>query len=266
MTDHQVVLGDCLDPVTGLASLPDKSVDHVICDPPYEAEAHTLQRRIKRDAGASGYGGTDQRVSVVEPLDFAPITAEVRASVARELARVCRGWVIVFCQAEAVAAWRLDLDSAGARWRRPMVWVKPDGQPCLAGDRPGIGYESMATAWAGDGRSKWNGGGKLGVYSCVKSTANGNEHPTQKPLALMESLVRDFTDPGELVCDPFAGSGTTGVACKRLGRRFIGWEREPKYHAIAEKRIAAAREQLGLFREKAPREKQAALSLPPEAE
>lgn len=44
--------------------------------------------------------------------------------------------------------------------------------------------------------------------------------------------------------DPFAGSGTTGVACKRLGRGFIGWERDPKYHAIAERRIREAREQL----------------------
>jgi site-specific DNA-methyltransferase (adenine-specific) len=63
----------------------------------------------------------------------------------------------------------------------------------------------------------------------------------------MEALVSDFTDPGELVCDPFAGSGTTGVACIRLGRRFIGWERDPKYFAVAVKRLRAAREQLGLF-------------------
>jgi len=68
-----------------------------------------------------------------------------------------------------------------------------------------------------------------------------------KPPALMESLVRDFTDPGELICDPFAGSGTTGVACLRLGRRFIGWERDPKYHAVAVKRLRAAREQLRFF-------------------
>lgn len=258
MTDHRVICSDCLGP-EGLAALADKSVDHVICDPPYEAEAHTLQRRIKRDAGVSGYGGTDQRVTAVEPLDFAPITSEARTTVARELVRVCRGWVVVFCQAEAVFVWRRELEAAGAKWRRPMVWVKPDGQPCLTGDRPGMGYESMAAAWAGGGRSEWNGGGKLGVYSFVKSTANGNEHPTQKPLPLMESLVRDFTDPGDLVLDPFAGSGTTGVACKRLGRRFIGYERDPKYHAIAVKRIDGTREQRQLFAERVPEPKQVAL-------
>jgi site-specific DNA-methyltransferase (adenine-specific) len=63
----------------------------------------------------------------------------------------------------------------------------------------------------------------------------------------MESLVRDFTDPGELVCDPFAGSGTTGVACLRLGRRFVGWEKDERYFRVAVKRLTAAREQLRLF-------------------
>ena len=72
-------------------------------------------------------------------------------------------------------------------------------------------------------------------------------HTTQKPLDLLEALGADFTDPGELVLDPFAGSGTTGVACRRLGRRFIGWERDAKYAAIAEKRIAGTREQLRFF-------------------
>jgi site-specific DNA-methyltransferase (adenine-specific) len=71
-------------------------------------------------------------------------------------------------------------------------------------------------------------------------------HTTQKPLALMEALIRDFTDHGELICDPFAGSGTTGVAALRMGRRFIGWEKDPRYHAIAMKRLSAAREQLEL--------------------
>jgi DNA modification methylase len=69
-------------------------------------------------------------------------------------------------------------------------------------------------------------------------------HQTQKPLALMEILVRLFSDPGELILDPFAGSGTTGVAAVRLGRRFIGWEMSPEYAEIARRRLAVAREQL----------------------
>ena len=249
MSDHRVILGDCLDPVTGLASLPDKSVDHVICDPPYGEEAHTKQRRTK--------SGTEMApIMDFASLDFA----------SREFARIARRWVVVFCQVEQVHDWSTRLRHHGLEYVRTAVWVKPDGQPQYTGDRPGMGYESLVIAHP-PGRKRWNGGGRHGVWVENKigpEDIDRTGHQTQKPLRLMESLVRDFTDSGELICDPFAGSGTTGVACKRLGRRFLGWEREPKYHAIAEKRIAAAREQLGLFREKAPREKQAALSLPEE--
>ena len=85
---HVVHLGDCLDPVSGLASLPDRSVDHVITDPPYEAEAHTKQRRVKRSAG----------VMKAEPLSFHPTTDDQRVAVAAHFGRVARRWVVVFCQ------------------------------------------------------------------------------------------------------------------------------------------------------------------------
>ena len=69
-------------------------------------------------------------------------------------------------------------------------------------------------------------------------------HQTQKPLALMEILVRLFSERGELILDPFAGSGTTGVAAIRLGRRFVGWEMNSAYAEMARRRLATAREQL----------------------
>lgn len=75
----------------------------------------------------------------------------------------------------------------------------------------------------------------------------------------MEALVRDFTDPGETVLDPFAGSGSTGVACRKLGRAFVGWERDPKYAAIARRRIEETREQLDLEMVRAPKPKQTSL-------
>lgn len=65
-------------------------------------------------------------------------------------------------------------------------------------------------------------------------------HPTQKPVALMEYLIRTYTNEGELVLDNTMGSGTTGVACVNTNRRFIGIERDDKYFAIAEKRISDA--------------------------
>src|SRR5690606_7780841 len=72
-------------------------------------------------------------------------------------------------------------------------------------------------------------------------------HPTQKPVALMEDLVKTYTNPGDTVLDFTMGSGSTGVACMNLGRRFIGIEREPKYFDIARRRIEDAQRQRGLI-------------------
>jgi site-specific DNA-methyltransferase (adenine-specific) len=70
------------------------------------------------------------------------------------------------------------------------------------------------------------------------------EHPTQKPVALYEYLIKTYTNPGDTVLDFCMGSGTTGVACVKTGRNFIGIEKEAKYFAIAEKRIAEAQQQM----------------------
>ncbi|MFP4352593.1 MAG: DNA-methyltransferase [Puniceicoccaceae bacterium] len=66
-------------------------------------------------------------------------------------------------------------------------------------------------------------------------------HPTQKPLALIDKLVRSSSRPGDLVLDPFLGSGTTAVACERTGRRWVGIEKDPAYLAMARERILAGR-------------------------
>lgn len=233
-----LVLGDCL---PFLRSLPDKSVDHVICDPPYEAEAHTKGRRIHNPRTGE---------CRMAPLTFDAMTSEGRASVAAEMARAASRWLVVFCQIEAAHLWRSALEAGGARYVRTMVWVKPNGQPQLTGDRPGVGFETMVVAYGSPGRLRWNGGGKRGwLQHSVDANFSRQPrlHETQKPLPLIEELVRDFTDPGETILDPFAGSGTTGVAAIRLGRRFIGCELSPKYHAVATKRLSQAREQLRMF-------------------
>ena len=72
-------------------------------------------------------------------------------------------------------------------------------------------------------------------------------HATQKPLALLQALVRDFTQPGDLVLDPFMGSGTTGVACLAEHRRFVGIERDPATFAQACDRLVQAARQGSLF-------------------
>ena len=71
-----------------------------------------------------------------------------------------------------------------------------------------------------------------------------DNHPTQKPVALYEYLIRTYTNPGDTVLDFCFGSGTTGVACVKTGRDFIGIEKESNYFAVAEKRITETQQQI----------------------
>jgi DNA modification methylase len=230
--------GDCREVLPLLSS-----VDHVITDPPYEAEAHTKARRIF-DGTSPGkpvdtWVGSD-RIERVEALPFAAMDDETRETTSREMARLARRWVLVFCQAEAAHLWEFALVNGGLNKKRWCVWVKPDAQPQFTGDRPGVGYETIVACHAA-GRSSWNGGGRVGVFTHVKNVTGSRfkaPHPTTKPDALMAELIALFTDPGDVVLDPFAGSGSTGVSAKRLGRRCILIEREEKYCAIAAKRLA----------------------------
>lgn len=253
--DCELYLGDCLEI---LPTLP--VVDHVITDPPFEAEAHTLQRR------ALGRGKEDGRRDIENAaLPFAAIDPQTRADVSALICAIADKWALVFCQAEAVATWRASLEQGGAKWRRAMVWVKPDGMPQFSGDRPGMGYESIAAAWCGTGPSRWNGGGKHGVYVFPKHDAKcghggmANEHPTQKPVSVMSALVNDFTQRGETILDPFGGSGTTGVAAVTLGRLFVGIERNEKYFDLMCRRIEQAHKQRQLFEPEPTPPKQEAL-------
>lgn len=228
----RLFLGDCREILPTL-----EPVDHVITDPPYEAEAHTLQRRVK-PAGWRAVGGA---VTEADPLGFGPITSSDRAYAMSAFSALSRRWVLVFCQIEGAPLWRASGELADLVYKRTCIWVKPDGMPQLTGDRPGMGYEAFL-AMHKPGRSRWNAGGRHGVYVVPKGadgSGEKNSHPTQKPVQIMVELVRDFTDEGETILDPFAGSGTTGVAAKLNGRKCILIERSEQYCEVAAKRLQA---------------------------
>jgi len=221
--------------------LPLLSVDHVISDPPYEAVMQNKWGVLSRNAPSSHVRH--------EELGFDAID-DIREAVAQGIFSACSGWAILFCMAEGVRAWRDCIEATGAKYKRAMVWVKPDAMPQFNGQGPSVGHEMMVAAWYGKGHSSWNGGGKPGVFTYNKNTV-GSEHPTQKPLPLMKRLVELFTNEGQTILDPFMGSGTTGVAAVQMGRDFIGIEREEKYFDIACKRIEDAQRQGDLFVEAA---------------
>lgn len=87
--------------------------------------------------------------------------------------------------------------------------------------------------------------GSLGIKKIIPSS---EQHPTQKPVALFEHFIRLHTKPGDLVVDPFCGSGSSGVAAKRLGRRWIGCDTDSQWTEMAKERIDATTPPLeGIF-------------------
>lgn len=207
-------------------------IDVVITDPPYgdnDTHAGHLGDVTLRNGKQAG-----------QSLGFAGISCDECVELARHWCEIAQRWVVFTCEWKYAHA----LDAAGLLVRLG-IWRKPDGAPQFTGDRPGTGWEAVAICHR-KGKKRWNGGGKPAVWR-TNIEKNGNEHPTQKPVTLLSELVAAFSDPGETVLDPFMGSGTTGVACVGLGRRFIGVEINPKHFDTACRRISAAQAQGRLF-------------------
>lgn len=221
--------GDCLEILPQL-----EGVDHVITDPPYAEETHE---------GARTDGPKGEGTAIL--IDFAPFTeADVRH--AFTLVRVNR-WAVSFMDWRHVAALER-CPPHGLRFVRFGVWYKPNGTPQFTGDRPSTGWEALAIMHAADKPLSWNGGGRHGVF--IEPKVN-TEHPTGKPITLVKQLVELFTDPGDLILDPFSGSGTTAVAAYQLGRRCIAIEKEEKWCEVAAKRLEGCTPPLPIFREQA---------------
>ena len=125
-----------------------------------------------------------------------------------------------------------------------LSWRKPDAPPSMA---------HIELAWTNRDMNA-----KQIDHSIAATNAERIGHPTQKPVRVMEWSLA-FCPGVETVCDPFMGSGTTGVACARMGLSFTGIEREPKYFDLACKRIEDAQRQIDMFIAPARKEEQAAL-------
>jgi site-specific DNA-methyltransferase (adenine-specific) len=240
-------LGDCREILPTIGK-----VDAVVTDPPFEKEAHTPVRRTQKSI----------RSGESDALNFDAITEDMRSFLPSWAGENCDGWLLAFCQVEAVAAWRDAMEAADLKYKRGMAWVKPDSSPQFNGQGPAQGYECIASAWCGQGISRWNAGGKRGVYTHnTNGPGRHGVHPTEKPVSLMSEIVADFVEFGGTVLDPFMGSGTTGVACVRTGRSFVGVELDPAYFDIACRRISDELKRPRLDLTPAPKQVQEALGL-----
>jgi modification methylase len=247
----RILIGDC---IAEMAKLPADSVDLVFADPPYNLQ---LQGDLKRP--------DDSRV---DPVDddwdkFASFSAYDDFTRAWLLAcrRVMKPsatlWVIgSYHNIFRVGAILQDLHF----WiLNDVVWRKSNPMPNFRGRRFTNAHETLIWAARESGgkgytfnyealkagnddvqmRSDWT----IALCTGEERLKNGNGkklHPTQKPEALLARVILSSSRPDDLLLDPFCGTGTTGAVAKRLGRRFVGIEREASYADAARKRMAAA--------------------------
>jgi site-specific DNA-methyltransferase (adenine-specific) len=233
-----VVHGDCRDV---LAELSDGSVDHVITDPPYSAHTHG---NMRGNRGADGIVGRD--------CGFKHLSAATRRAIAHHACRIATGWIATFSDWESISWWRISINAAGGSYRRAIPWVRWSS-PQFNGQAPPSGSEAVIIAKPISRARRWLNGSRTHYDNKCLRWHNKLGHETEKPEGLMEAILLDCTAPGDLVCDPFCGSSTTGAACLRLGRRYIGIEQQSRYVDLSIDRLRAVEQGVPLRAMSAPR-------------
>ncbi len=244
----QILQGDCLDV---LDSFPAASVDLVFADPPYNLQLQQDLYRPNRTRVDAVDDAWDQFDSFQAYDDF---SSRWLTACRRVLKNDGAIWVIgTYHNIFRLGAILQDI---GYWILNSVVWVKTNPMPNFRGVRFTNAHETLIWASVRKGarytfnhyamknlnddlqmRSDWI------IPICtgeerIKGPGGRKAHSTQKPEALLYRVLMASTRPGDVVLDPFFGSGTTGAVAKKLGRRWIGIEREPQYVEIARQRIA----------------------------
>lgn len=208
---NQIIQGDCLEL---LKTFPDKSVDLVLTDPPYNARNIGPNARV--------YEGTTMQIPLDEYKKFCDdwMTESLRVGksvvMTPGISNIC-----YYPQPDWIACWHKPAAVSFNRFGGFNAW-----EPIML-------YGKIAK------------GKQLGQDYILCNTLNfkkgpEKEHPCSKPLQLISFLVDKFSNESDLILDPFLGSGTTAVAAKMLGRKYIGIELSEKYCEIARRRVASA--------------------------
>lgn len=212
-------------------------VSAVITDPPYSERTHSKQRHGRVDTRnpdwASSRGLAYASWSEADVADFCAAWSPLTS-----------GWIVALTDSELYPAWRDSLRAAGRYVFAPLPVVQVGMNVRLAGDGP-----SSWTCWAIVSRPrkgpcvKWGTlpGAYVGnAFDAGENSATASRRSLVvggKPRWLMERIVEDYTRPGNLVCDPCAGGGTTLLAAKLLGRRYIGGDIDAEHVEIARERL-----------------------------
>ena len=248
---NRVLVGDCLEE---LARLPDQSVDLAFADPPYNLQ---LERELLRPNNTVVDGVDDAWDKFTS---FAEYDRFSRAWLG-ECRRVLKpdGAIWVIGSYHNIFRLGVALQDLGFWIQNDVIWRKTNPMPNFRGKRFTNAHETLI--WAGrDAKSRvtFNYEAMKALNDDIqmrsdwlfpicsgperlKDAAGRKAHPTQKPEAHLHRLLLASTNPGDLVLDPFFGTGTTGAVARRLGRRWLGIERDPDYAEAAETRIAKVR-------------------------
>jgi modification methylase len=246
----EIIEGDC---VAVMDSLAPSSVDVIFADPPYNLQ---LEGELRRPNNSKVDAVDDEWDQFASLADYDRFTRAWLQASRRLLKSTGTIWVIgSYHNIFRVGALMQEL---GFWVLNDVIWRKTNPMPNFRGRRFTNAHETLI--WATKSReqksytfnyeamkqlndelqmrSDWNlpicsGGERL------KDDTGSKAHSTQKPEALLHRVLLASTNPGDVVLDPFFGSGTTGAVAKRLGRRYIGIERDPEYARMARKRIDA---------------------------
>jgi modification methylase len=248
---NTVLSGDCIDVMN---SLPESSIDLIFADPPYNLQLKGELHRPDNSRVDAVDDHWDQFASFRAYDDF----THAWLKAARRLLKP-NGAIWVIGSYHNIFRVGAALQDQGYWILNDVVWRKSNPMPNFRGKRFTNAHETMI--WAGrDETSKYtfnyealkslNEGIQMRSdwvlpictgHERLKDAQGDKAHPTQKPESLLHRVLVGSTNPGDVVLDPFFGTGTTGAVAKMLGRDFIGIEREAEYRAVAEKRIAKAR-------------------------
>lgn len=233
--DATLYHGDC---AQVMAQLPAESVTLLWTDPPY-GHSNGVGDFLSRRADILGDGCE----SKVEPIanDGADDMRTVVDAMLVQACRVLRSDCCCCCGGGGPSpsfAWLAQrMDESGLSFFHSVIWDKIN---------PGVGWryrrqhEMVMVAHRRGGKLAWNDTSPAIPNILRVSKPRGSAHPNEKPLRLVARFIEAHTQPGDIVLDPFMGSGTTGVAALTLGRRFIGIELDQKHFDTACDRIAAA--------------------------
>ena len=229
------------------SELPDGCADVVYTDPPYSEHVHSKSRAGARKVPLRNGNGRITKCCISREVDFGfeHITQDEREACADLIERVCKRWALVYSDVESAQDWAKSF--CEFEYVRTCAMLVIGGTPQFSSDRPGHGFQALVCMHSKAVLKAWNAGGKLGVYKALTVIERGGQrhsnndrvHTTQKDLMHTIEVVQDFTNPGEVVLDLYCGSATSGVACLRTGRRYIGFEMRHEMAQIARDRLTA---------------------------